>query len=194
MAATSSNAERSTHNDTSWMVRPVFAAAYSIGASSLVARVSQNLAASWRSSTAAASASQTAVVVASGKVVEVSSGDQRTESRPVEPVGSNRCTGPVVARWATVRSYTSRLTEVTTAGPSQRSRLGTTSRVDLPVRVGAIAITEVRAGTRTSWWPWLPISNRPAAGGSSPPARGAGESRRVRSRREAHTREPIRSR
>jgi hypothetical protein len=60
------------------MVRPVAAAAYSIGASSLVARVSQNLAASCLSSTAAASASQAAVRVASGKVVEVSSGDQRT--------------------------------------------------------------------------------------------------------------------
>ncbi len=152
MVATSSKAVRSTQRDTSAMVRPVAAAAYSIGASSLVARVSQNFAASCLSSTAAASASQPAVRVAAGKVVEVSSGDQRTEARPVAPVGSNRWVGPSSARRATVRSYTSRLTEVTRAGPSHRRRFGTTSRLVFPVRVGAIAITDVRAGTSTSCW------------------------------------------
>jgi hypothetical protein len=82
----------------------VFAAAYSRGARSLVARVSQNLAASWRSSTVAASASQVAVLVASGNETEDSSGDQRTDARPVALLGSNRATGPTCVRRATVRS------------------------------------------------------------------------------------------
>ncbi len=86
------------------MVRRVLAAANSSGASSLVANVSQNLAASCRSSTAAASASQVAVLVASGKVTEVSSGDHRTDVSPVDPVGSNSTTGPNWRRRLTVRS------------------------------------------------------------------------------------------
>jgi hypothetical protein len=49
-----------------------------MGARSLVARVSQNLAESLLSSTAAASVSHVAVRVASGYVIDDSSGDQRT--------------------------------------------------------------------------------------------------------------------
>ena len=104
IAATSGNADRSTQWETSVMVRLVLAAANSSGASSLVARVSQNLALSWRSSTEAASASQVAVRVASGKVVEESRGDHLTVPMPVALVGSNRTASPNALRRWMVRS------------------------------------------------------------------------------------------
>src|SRR6266498_6082004 len=114
----------------------VLAAAYSIGASSARARVSQNSAFWTLWETEAAWVSQKAMSSASAQVWAPTSGDQRMAGRAEAAKGSSSQVRPRCWRAWRVARRMSGLTEVAMTGPRQRWMVGMTILRVLYDRVG----------------------------------------------------------
>ncbi len=178
------------------MVRPLTAAAYSIGARNLVPIVFQKRCSGRCSSVGVCSmalASITAICCAPAQVPHVASGVHCATTSPEAPSGSMMVTSPLRARCAIVARSTSGLTLVASRGPCQSRMPGTRRPVVLKLPVGPKTSTEWQSSLASS----RPPLARPASRLVRPTITRPGVGRRTNSRRSsrppAHT-DPLRCR